>query len=263
MTRPAWLRRWPDRTFTRVLLPAPFGPISPVIDPRCTLSDALSTAWIPPNDTDTPSQDKIASRATSVVSCPEMPGRTEMPGRSAVSRSSRRTRPGDIVAGPLSTGTGHRALRSGDDAGGPEPEEGDENQAFEYPLDGEGQPGVGRDRGQERNPLPDDDVDDQGAGGSPPVVPPAADDHGADRGEDLIQGLGAGVHSVMYSASSAPDSAAIAPPQITTIIRIRYGSFPRAIAAFSFSRIAREVRPSGDRKSRSLKAKQMQARTAM
>jgi hypothetical protein len=48
-------RTWPElganspaMMLNRVDLPAPFGPISPVIEPRATASEQPSTAWMPP-----------------------------------------------------------------------------------------------------------------------------------------------------------------------------------------------------------------------
>src|SRR5689334_16214181 len=46
--RPDWNRTYPVMTLTSVVLPAPFGPISPCIDPFSTSSDTPSTARTPP-----------------------------------------------------------------------------------------------------------------------------------------------------------------------------------------------------------------------
>src|SRR5713226_1613051 len=45
---PAWKGTYPVMTLTRVVLPAPFGPIRPWIDPFSTSSDTPSTARTPP-----------------------------------------------------------------------------------------------------------------------------------------------------------------------------------------------------------------------
>src|SRR5215471_10133974 len=58
-------------TFTRVVLPAPFGPISPWIDPCSTSSDTPSTARTPPKCRWT------SSRRRSTCSRARQPGRTD------------------------------------------------------------------------------------------------------------------------------------------------------------------------------------------
>ena len=50
VTRPESLLSDPDRMFTTVVLPAPFGPINAVIDPFGTLNVAPLTALAPPKD---------------------------------------------------------------------------------------------------------------------------------------------------------------------------------------------------------------------
>src|SRR5271170_4169257 len=52
----------PDTILNTVVLPAPFGPISAVIDPSSILNDAASTAVTPPNDL------LIASSSSSMAS---------------------------------------------------------------------------------------------------------------------------------------------------------------------------------------------------
>src|SRR4051812_28916254 len=54
-TRPALGARRPVITLNRVVLPAPFGPMRPVILPGSALNDTSSTATLPPKRTTTPS----------------------------------------------------------------------------------------------------------------------------------------------------------------------------------------------------------------
>src|ERR671914_1929747 len=57
--RPASARRKPVMTLNSVVLPAPLGPISDVIDARRTAKPAPSTAWMPPNHFRTSSSSRI------------------------------------------------------------------------------------------------------------------------------------------------------------------------------------------------------------
>src|SRR6202034_2278004 len=51
---PASGRSCPQTQLNRVVLPAPFGPTRPTLSPGATSNVMLWTAWIPPNDLQTP-----------------------------------------------------------------------------------------------------------------------------------------------------------------------------------------------------------------
>src|SRR3954451_24323372 len=58
--------RWPTNPVTasmKVVLPAPFGPISPTSSPGCTSMSTSTTAWTPPNDTEMLRAERIALTA--------------------------------------------------------------------------------------------------------------------------------------------------------------------------------------------------------
>src|SRR5262245_44677761 len=60
-TWPAWGRCSPHTTLNTVVLPAPFGPMTPVPEPRSTGTVVLVSAALPPNGTDTPRASRCAT----------------------------------------------------------------------------------------------------------------------------------------------------------------------------------------------------------
>src|SRR5512133_3131623 len=64
----------------RLVFPAPFGPMIPVMEPRCTARSTPARARTPPNESEIPSTERIWSSGAAVAGA----GRIRPPGGEAV-----------------------------------------------------------------------------------------------------------------------------------------------------------------------------------